>query len=450
VSEEHQLAIAQRRRISDAGLGIATLVVVAALCVIVFGGLARKLLAPGGLRLQAVFANTALLWTGSPVRVHGVDVGTVTAMALDPGGRSSTVTMTISDSSALPIYRNATAALVWRTVLGANYAIDLNRGTPSAGPLPGRLIPLGHTTGQAEVDQILATLQSSQRAGLQTILGQLPAALNDQDAPGDALATLAATSPSLRAGIDAARGEHDGDLTRLVDNAATTMHALETPIPNLQGVVEGGGGTLSTTAARQADIQRTISLAQTTLPQVRLTATELNRTLEIANPLLARLMPVVPQVAPTAHQLTPTVTDANGLLQQARPLLASLRPASAALASAAHGAKPLLDQLTPSIGEIADEILPDLAKVYSQSGRSTYEMIGPTLSSLDAAAASLDGVSHFLTLTPGVGERSLDTLPCQTYFVDPTAQQLIHCESLSDALGGILGAIPSSALGAGG
>ncbi|MHB8693840.1 MAG: MlaD family protein [Solirubrobacteraceae bacterium] len=447
MNEDTDPPVLARPGISNVVLGLASVTALAAVCVIVFGGFARKLLSPGGRQVQAVFANTALLSAGSPVRVHGVDVGTVAGISVNPGGRSSTVTMEISDSSALPLYRNATAALKWRTVLGANYVIDLNRGTPGAGPLGPSVIPLSHTGDQVEVDQILSALQRNQRQGLQTTFGQFSAALHDQTALAHALGTLATVSPALRDGVAAVRGQQDGDLTRLVANTAALLQALQTPVPTIQDVVEGGAGTVSTTAARQADIRQTISLAATTLPQVTLTLSQLDHSLGIANPLLTRLMPVVPQVAPTVNALTPTVAAANELLQHARPLLASLRPASVALASAARNGRPLLDALTPSIGRVATRILPDLAKVYSQSGRATYEMIGPTLSSLDAAAASLDGVSHFVTLTPGGGERSLDTLPCQTYFVDPTAQQLIHCESLSSALGGILGAFPTSGAG---
>ena len=433
------------KRNTDLLIGIGAIAGLIVVCALVFSGLARTLLAPGGRQLRAVFANTGILFDGSPVRVQGVDVGTVTGIALDPGERSSTVTMTISDAAAFPIYRDATATLKWRTVLGANYAIDIDRGTTSSGPLTSGLIPLGHTSGQVEVDQVLSSLQSNQRAGLRTMLDQFAVALRNERALGSALTALSANSPALGAGLDAARGQQDGDLARLVSSTGRLMNALHEP--SLRELVEGGAGTLTTTAARQADIQQTIALAAQTLPQVQLTATELDRTLGIANPLLARLRPVVGQVAPTATALDPTVSDANALLQQARPLLTSLRPASAALAAAAHQARPLLDQLTPSLGRIANQILPDLALVYKGSGRPTYEMIGPTLADLDAAAASLDGVSHFVTLTPGGGERSLDTLPCQTYFVDPTATQLLHCESLSQALGGILGVLPSAGSG---
>jgi phospholipid/cholesterol/gamma-HCH transport system substrate-binding protein len=442
MSEDADAPVTRRRAVSRPLLGLVTLIVVCGVAAVVFSGLARKLLAAHGQHLSAVFQNTQLLSSGSPVRVNGVDVGMVTGARLDPGGRSTTVQMEISDGAALPIYADATAQLVWRTVLGANYAIELARGTPAAGVLDTAVIPLSHTRGQVELDQVLAALQGAQRQGLRTMVAELPRALADRTAPAAALGTLARVSPALARGLGAAQGQHDGDLRRLVTNVADMMRALNTPVPTLTDVVSGGAATVQTTAGRALDIQRTLALAARVLPDVRLTARRLDATLGLADPVLAHLRPVAPAVAPTVAVLLPTVSSANTLLHRARPLLRSLRPAAAALAGAARPGRQLLDQLAPSHDRLANRILPDLAKPYGQTQRPTYEMIGPTLAALDAAAASFDSVSHFVTLTAGGGERSLDTLPCQTYFVDPTAQQLLQCENATAILQGLLGYKP--------
>jgi phospholipid/cholesterol/gamma-HCH transport system substrate-binding protein len=422
-----------------------TVLIVSGVCVIVFSGLVRGILAGGGETVKAVFTNTARLATGSPVRVNGVDVGTVTSIGLDPSSRSSTVTMQIDNTDALPLYRDARAALKWRTLLGANYVIDLQPGTRAAGVLDPAVIPVAHTSGQVEVDEILAALQDRQRHGLQTMVRELPRALGDQQAPARALTTLAAVSPIVAQGVGATRGETDGDLRNLVTNASRTLQSLNTPIPTLRDVVSGGASTLETTAGRRSDIESTIRLASTVLPQIRQTVGQLKTTLAIADPLIARLQPTAPAVAPTVARLLPTVVSANDLLQQARPLLDSLRPAVGSLARSAQQGLPLLQQFTPSIDRLANQILPDLAKPSKVTKRATYEMIGPTLADLDAAAASFDGVSHFVTLTAGAGERALDTLPCRSYFVDLTAPQLLQCETLSTYLEQLLNGVPIGA-----
>jgi hypothetical protein len=63
-------------------------------------------------------------------------------------------------------------------------------------------------------------------------------------------------------------------------------------------------------------------------------------------------------------------------------------------------------------------------------------MIGPTVASLNAASAGFDKVSHFVALTPGGGERALDTLPCKTYFVQPGSKELLACQTLDEFLQG--------------
>jgi phospholipid/cholesterol/gamma-HCH transport system substrate-binding protein len=429
---------------SKPAVGLATLIVLVGLCLLVFSGTAHNLLQPGGRTVRAVFANTQMLATGSPVRVDGVDVGTVAGTQLDPGGRTATIEMSITDPTVLPLYRNATATLKWRTVLGANYAIDITRGTPSSGVLAPQEISLGHTTGQVEIDQILSLLGIQERQGIRSMLGAFPAALSDKQAPADALNALSDASPNLTAGFSALEGEQPGDLHTLVSNTAQTVRSLDTPDQSLQQLVEGGAATLHTTAAHRPQIETTLTLSANTLPAVRTTLAELNTTLGIANPLIASLQRDAPSVAPAVTRLDPTVATANELLQSARPLLSSLRPAAHALKGLSIQGLPLLSALTPSLQETATKILPDLALVYKDSDRPTYEMLGPTIADLDAAAGALDSVGHFVTLTAGGGSNILDTLPCRTYLNDPDATQLATCENLTKYLGEILGATTPS------
>lgn len=428
-----------RRINSQALVGLVTLLLLAGLCVVVFSGTAHNLLQPGGTTVRAVFSNTAMMAKGSPVRVNGVQVGTVTGSQLDPGARSATVTMTISDRSVLPLYRDATSTLKWRTVLGANYAIDLTRGTSNAGPLTSETIPLAHTTGQVEVDQILDLLRDAQRQGIRSTLTQLLRTFSNEHAPGAALNALSQASPGLAAGLGDLQGEQSGDLHSLVENVAQTIHALDAPNQAVEHLIEGGATTLQATAAERPAIESTLNLSAGTLPQVQSTLADLNDTLTTADPLIARLTSDAPTVAPAVRALRPTVTTANDFLQRARPLLTSLRPTAHALRDAAVQGLPLVKNLTPSLTRVASQILPDLALVYKESGRATYEMIGPTIADLDAAAAALDGDGHFVTLTAGGGANILDTLPCRTYFNDPTATELATCESLGSYLGALLG-----------
>jgi phospholipid/cholesterol/gamma-HCH transport system substrate-binding protein len=421
---------------SDTRLGVITAVFALGFCAFVFSGTFQHVTAPGGTRAAAVFNSTARLAKGMPVRVGGVVVGRVDKVGLDPGKRSATVQM-ILQHEALPLYRDARADLRWRTALGANYSIELDRGSPAAGRLADLRIPESRTSSQVEVDQILSAIQAPERSGLKTTLTELPRALADKRQPAGALSALANASPQLSRGLSAVRGQQRGDLARLVANTARTVAAMSAEPARVSDLIEGGAGTVAVTARRSGDIQRTIADSAAVLPRVTNTLQRLDHTLQVADPVIADLRSAAPAVAPTLTRLRPAVTEADALLADAKPLVQRLRPAAKALAGAARAARPLVDELQPILARVDERILADLAKPDPVSGRPTYQMLGPTVASLDAAAAGYDSVSHFVTLTPGGGERAIDSLPCRTYFGQPHSPKSITCESLDQLLHGM-------------
>jgi phospholipid/cholesterol/gamma-HCH transport system substrate-binding protein len=429
----------QRDHGSHRVLGAIVLLLAVGFCGLVFSGTLRSVTQPGGTRVQATFATTARMPVGARVRVHGVDVGRVDAKQLDPGGRTSTVTLVV-DGDALPLHRDATVAIHWRTILGGNYQVVLDPGTAAAGPLGSARIPASQTSTQVEADDLLSALREQERGGIATMLTELPHALSDAPAPRRALDAVAAAGPDLAGGLKALRGEDRDDLQDLVGSAARTVAALDTAGPTLTDVVEGGAGTLGVTARRAADVQATITASARIAPNVRTTIRQLQATLRLADPVLAELDGVAPAVAPTLTRLRPVVTQASALLGDARPLLRDLRPAASALAGAAQDGRPLLHDVEPALKRADETILPDLAKPDKISRRPTYQMIGSTVAALDAAAAGYDAVSHFVALTPGAGERALDTLPCRTYFGDAASPKLIACQQLSQYLPTLFGA----------
>ena len=422
-----------RKRRSDVTLGLLTLLVAGGFCAFVFSGTFHKVFAERGTAVEAQFDSTSRLAKGMPVRVGGVVVGRVSDLTLDGDSRTTTAELTLFDE-ALPLYRDARADLRWRTALGANYAIELDRGTKAAGELSGMRIAADRTTTQVEVDEILAGFRKPERGGLETMLEELPAALADERQPAAALSALSDTSPSLARGLRAARGVRPGDLTRLVHNTSATVSALAARPDRVADVVEGGGGTTAVTAKRAGEIRQAIATSAGVLPRVDATLARLRRTLDIADPVVSGLDEAAPSVAPTVARLRPTLTDAELLLRDAAPVVRRLRPAATALARAARAGRPLIDELVPILRRLEDPILADLAKRDKVSGRPTYQMIGPAVAALTAASAGFDSTGHVVALTPGADERSIDTLPCKTYFGQPNSPELITCQDLNELL----------------
>jgi phospholipid/cholesterol/gamma-HCH transport system substrate-binding protein len=436
-----------KRKINRLLLGWITLVVgVGVTLGVLAGAIGPQMFGGSGRRVTAVFANTEQLVTGDEVRVQGVTEGTVTKIELNPGAHDATVVMSVPNSAG-PLYRNATATLAWKTLLGGAYNVDLNRGDPSAGPLGSITIPVSHTTNQVELDQLTTVDNGGARTGLQTMPGQLATALSNPKPPAQVLSTLADVSPSVAAGVGALRGQvPDSDLRSLVSGSATTMRALDAPDDELRGLVQGAAATLDVTAAREADLKAALDEATPAMQQSRATFSQLTTTLNLADPLLHTLRDPAGEVGPTLADLHPTVVGASTLLDHAVPLLHALPPALSSLASASREGLPLLNQLQPSLDRLQQTILPYLNTVDPATDHTTAEMIGPTAEALGPdIAGQEDQNGHFIRF-PATAGSSPFYLPCQIYAGNPSSQQAIACNSLQSMFSALLGYNPVSSI----
>ena len=156
-------------RVSNLVAGAVAAVVILAACYLVFGGGLPFRSAP--FELKATFTAETQLHLGSPVRIAGVNVGTVTAVRR-VGGTSTAAVATMSiQRSGLPIHADATADIRPRLFLEGNFYVDLHPGAPSAPTVSsGATLPASQTTGPVQLDRVLSALHSNTRADLQTVL----------------------------------------------------------------------------------------------------------------------------------------------------------------------------------------------------------------------------------------------------------------------------------------
>lgn len=372
------------------------------------------------------------------MRVHGVDVGTVAHIGLAPGGHAAVMTLHI-DHPGLPIERDARADLRWTNLLGGAYYIALTPGSAAAGVDTRRYIPQARTSSQVTLDEFLQPFGSQTRAALRTVLRQSAAGFAAPRAISADLDVLAPTLRSIGPGLAALRGELPGDLHQLVMGTSRTVAGLGTDTAALTSLVDGAAGTFRATAVQAGALRATVALSPSTLDATVLTVHRLERTLTLLDPLARQLTPAVRPLAPTLATARPTFNRAAALLTSAQPLLARLPSALVALHAASRTGTPLIAALTPTIGRLQTKIIPFLDRVDPQTGRTTYQMIGPTASAADAAGTEFDGTGHLIRFAPQIGESLLLDSPCQTYITDPTAAQKIRCDALQAALGAILG-----------
>ena len=417
-------------------VGVAVLVVGTLLWVLAFTGGLSTLFGSNTKTVKADFASVEDIVPNDPVRIHGVQVGSVASVAADPGGRGGTVTMNIDTGD--PIYRDAGASILWRTALGANDAIAIDPGTRASGLLGGATLPQSQDSNQVELDQITQAFRDGAQSGLRTMLQQLgPAFASHPDLAGD-LNTLARIAPTAAVGVGALRGQvQDTDLRDLVRNAGQAAQAVTVGTGGSQTrqFVASAGTALSAISASQPTLSSAVSNLSRTLIIAGQSLPSLDANLGRLDPLITKLMPEVPQIAPTLQQLHPTLVDADALLRDATPLLNRLRPAVHSLASSATVGVPVLNGLAPSLVRLQRTILPGLNETTPETrGHPAYTLIGGTITNLGSLASFIDGDGGLANLTLGLGAAN-DTggvLPCT---IDFTGTDLLVCNTLSQTLG---------------
>jgi virulence factor Mce-like protein len=417
------------------GLLIAALLVVV---VAIDSGLISSKLSEGGRTVRAEFADTGQLKKGNPVRIDGVEAGRVKDMHLAPGGRSAIVNLTVFDNAGT-IHADASARIRWRTVLGGTFAVDLNPGTASQPALGDRVIPRSHTENQIEIEDAIAFDRGAAKDGLRTTFKELPGALQPEPVTR-ALENLDDEAPALTETLGALRGTDEAGLRRVVRASARTIRAVDAPDDGVRKLISGGATTVGVTAARQADLQRTFELAGQIQPQVRSTLANLRGTLAIADPLIARLTAAAPRLAPTLARLKPVVRSADRLLTTARPVAADLQPTAHSLAATSTRGAKLVGDLAPSVTRLANTVLPALAKRDPVTGLRTYQIIGPTIASLNGAASTFDSEGHLFRFPALGGERTLANLtPCNVILTDPEESAILKCQQILGSVKRALG-----------
>jgi ABC-type transporter Mla subunit MlaD len=420
-------------------LGLACLLVGAVVWVMAFTGGLSGLFSGSSRTIKADFKSIEAIVPNDPVRIDGVQVGSVSGESRDSGGRGATLTITL-DSNAGPIYANAGAAILWRTALGANDAISLNPGTRAAGLLGSRTLPRSQDSNQVELDEITRVLHGGAPTGIRTMLQQFGPAFADHPALAGDLGTVAKIAPAATVGIGAVRGVvPDTDLKALVSNTAQAATALDvgTGASETQEFVESAAATLSAVSGSQADLRSTIADAGRVLPPLTVTANGIDHMLNHLDPLVLKLTPIAPHVAPTLRALHPAVVDANGLLRDATPLLHTLHPTVTSLDETARVGVPVLNNLNPSLVRLENKILPGLDEQGpEEKGHPAYTMIGPVFVGLGGLSSFFDNNGYIANLSLGVDTQGEQILPCTENFA---GTDVLVCESLSDSLATLFG-----------
>jgi phospholipid/cholesterol/gamma-HCH transport system substrate-binding protein len=410
------------------------------------------LISSSGTTIKADFAYAADVVPGrTPVRVLGVDVGTVTGIDRMANQRGVQVTMTLNDGTGVTVKQDASASLRWRTLLGLNYYVDLTPGSTSAPSLGDGVIPESRTSSQVEIDQALQPLNAQGRQALITMIDQFDAGFAD---PSAVRQTIHATAPAMRnlaAGLPGLRGTVPGqDLPGLVTSTGQWMGAAARDEVALGGLIDNGTVALGVTAAQRLALGSTFDAAPDALQQTQATMARLKTTIAILNPIAQQLEPGAVKLDRAARLARTALSMAAPLLSDLKPTLAAIRPSVNALSRAAKAGVPVIASLTPTLGRVQTAFLPFLNQTDPETKLKNYQAVGPAVAGVSSAIALGDKYGTLAGFEAGFGENAVAGIsPCSTNLLNPTVplQQKVDCQALVQMLTSIFtGSSPATPL----
>jgi virulence factor Mce-like protein len=418
--------------------GIVALTVLGALLLVAFTQ-SIPFTGGGGRVVTAAFADAGQLVEGrTPVRVHGIEVGTVDQVEPGATSASSEVTLRIDDGADVVLTRDASARIRYRSILGGSRFVELDPGSPSAAPLGDRQIPLGRTGSQVTWDDFNEQFGPSTRQAQQRMLAGFRESLAATRRTGRTVEVLAPTLSTVGEWAEAVRGSETGDLRRMVSASAATLAGLAREEGALRAFVAGAERTLGATAGRREQLGELVQRAPAALSSTAATSRRLLTTLDRLDLLVTELRPGARELAPAARALQPGLEQAEALLRESRPLLRGARPTLRNLADMSNAGVPLIAELRPTLRRTKDAVLPILRERDPETRLRLYEAIGPMFAVAGGWGTTFDSGGHLLNFSASTAADSV-VVPCGPG-LEPG--ELKRCEAANDLFRRLFGAPP--------
>jgi phospholipid/cholesterol/gamma-HCH transport system substrate-binding protein len=276
--------------------------------------------------LNATFANANGLEPGSFVRIAGVNVGTVSKVAPEPGCKPNSkdqslchaadVSMVIQNAG-LPIHRDATFAIRPRIFLEGNFFVDVSPGSPSA-PVArkGYTFPVQQGVEPVQFDQVLTGLQANTRQNLQILLQQYGKAVK---VGGPAFNRsvqywLPAYEYTSIVAHDAL-GLKPHDLSNWIAAQGPVAGAIDAHPERLKSLITDFNTTANAFARVNGSLQNTVIQLPRTLAAAIPAFNALNASFPPLRTLARRLIPGVRSTGPTVDASLPFISQLNALVQ---------------------------------------------------------------------------------------------------------------------------------------
>ncbi|HUA72059.1 MAG TPA: MlaD family protein [Solirubrobacteraceae bacterium] len=335
---------------------------------------------PGGgdpYLVTAFFDDASFAVQGEQVRVAGAPVGSIAALNVcvaqtvpcRPGTlNKAAVTLELNDSRFAPFHANATCAIRPQSLIGEMY-VDCNPGTAAAPVLqkirtgPGKgsyYLPVTQTSSPVDFDIVQDIYQEPVAQRLAIILNELGTGLAARGS--DLNAVIRRADPALGNTDQVLKilAGQNKELAKLATDSNAVLAPLAQQRTALAGFITQANTTSQASAARAADISKSIQLLPGFLTQLK--------------PLMADLGTLADQGTPLASDLGQSAAALGREFQELTPFASAARTALINLGAGAQQSQAPLVATIP------------LAKQLDQLGTQAV----PTATELNTLTASLN------------------------------------------------------------
>src|SRR3954464_9564689 len=308
-------------------------------------------LKPKGYRVHVNFPEAVQLGDYADVRTAGVSVGKVRKKDLDPHGSHTLATLEI-DRKFAPIRANARAILRQKTLLGETY-VELTPGTKDAPFVKeGGFLKNSQVAGTVELDEIFRAFDPKTRHSFRVWQQAAAAAITGRGQDlNDSIGNLPRFTADATDVLDVLNGQ-SAAVRRLFKNTGVVFNALSQNEDALHGLIVNTDRVFGATQSQQKALAETFKIFPTFLDESKATMARLQTFSTDTRPLIRQLRPVARDLKPTLRDVRAFSPDLRRTFRNLDPLITVSHQGLPALRDTLNGVKPVLEQLTPFLGQL--------------------------------------------------------------------------------------------------
>jgi phospholipid/cholesterol/gamma-HCH transport system substrate-binding protein len=424
-----------------AALAAVVVALVAVVVIVLSGGTTYQ--------VKAVFTNASQIVSGDLVEVAGNQIGTVSNIALTPGGQAQ-LTLNITNKAYDPL-RQGTQATVRESSLSgiANRYVELRLGSPGAPKInSGGVIRANNTTSEVDLDLLFNSLNPATLKGLQDVFQGSAAQYKNQGAvAGQAFKYL---NPAIVASSVLFReiNRNTGQFTNFIVKTGNLVTDVSQRSADLSGLIQHLSTTTGALAAQRTSLAQSLQrlppfmrLANTTFVNLRSALDDLKPLVDDSKPVAPKLVKLLVQLRPLARDSVPTLRDLSNIIRKPGPNndLIDLTKLGVPLAGATVRPINVNGKVRPGAFPISTQSLNSSTPELATARPYAVDLTGWFEGYTHPGTIDANGGSSRIAPVIGIGSLQNGALNLLPSFADPTLRSILYFGGLGGTLGGALG-----------